>query len=123
VTRANSPVGSGKVAGRREKRPAARDDSLSWSSHFQAVALICRGATCPTAAKISLVVGTVLTLANQGAVLVAGDISAATWARVAVNYLVPFLVSSIAYLAPFRTTRLGTPETPRQQSSGDNDGR
>jgi hypothetical protein len=48
-------------------------------------------------------VGTVLTLVNQGAVLAAGDISAATWTRVAVNYLVPFLVSSIAYLAPFRT--------------------
>jgi hypothetical protein len=121
VTRPSSSRRSLGAAGRRGVRPASSGD-LSWSSYPQAAALICRGATCPTAAKISLVVGTVLTLTNQGAVLVAGDISAATWARVAVNYLVPFLVSSIGYLAPFRALRLGAPETPRQNPE-ENDGR
>lgn len=101
---------------------SAPPDDLSWSSYVQAVVLIGRGATCPAAAKISLIVGTILTAANQGATLLDGEISAATCARVAVNYLVPFIVSSVGYLAPFRTVPAAPAETPRQ-ASGDFDQR
>jgi hypothetical protein len=39
---------------------------------------------------------------NQGAVIVGGDATAMTWVRVGFNYLVPFMVSSVGYIAPFR---------------------
>ena len=61
-----------------------------------------RGVTFRTCVRVALVVGTVLTLVNQGSVIAGGDVSLATWVRVGVNYLVPFIVSSIGYLAPFR---------------------
>ncbi|MBT2452292.1 nitrate/nitrite transporter NrtS [Streptomyces sp. ISL-43] len=46
---------------------------------------------------ISLVVGTLLSLVNQGSVLFAGTATAVTWIRVAVNYAVPFCVSSAGF--------------------------
>lgn len=56
--------------------------------------------------------GTILTAANQGATLMDGDFPAATWVRAAVNYAVPFLVSSIGYLAPLRTVPTDRGEAP-----------
>jgi hypothetical protein len=44
------------------------------------------------------VVGTLLSLINQGSVIAGGDPSAVTWVRVAANYLVPFCVSSAGFL-------------------------
>jgi hypothetical protein len=75
---------------------------LSWSKPYQAVVLIARGATFRTAGKIAVVVGTLLTAVNQGAVIVAGDATMTTWLRTAANYLIPYTVASIGYLAPFR---------------------
>ncbi|MBT2405421.1 MULTISPECIES: nitrate/nitrite transporter NrtS [unclassified Streptomyces] len=46
---------------------------------------------------IALVVGTLLSLVNQGSVLFAGAATAVTWVRVLVNYLVPFCVSSAGF--------------------------
>jgi Tfp pilus assembly protein PilO len=58
-------------------------------------------------------VGTVLTLVNQVAVMAADDLSWPLIARVLVNYLVPFTVSSMAYLAPFRMPARGAnPDIP-----------
>jgi len=73
----------------------------AWSSPLEACRLNLRGVTLRTAAKVATVVGTILTIVNQGSVIAGGD-AAITWARVAVNYAVPFIVSSIGYLAPFR---------------------
>ena len=73
-----------------------------WSSRADACRLVLRGVTFPTCARVALVVGTILTVVNQGSVIVGGEATSATWVRVGVNYLVPFLVSSIGYLAPFR---------------------
>lgn len=39
---------------------------------------------------------------NQGSVIAGGEATTATAVRVVVNYLVPFTVASIGYLAPFR---------------------
>jgi len=48
---------------------------------------------------IALVVGTLLTLANQGDVLLAGQATAATVLKVATNYLTPFAVSNLGPLS------------------------
>ena len=74
----------------------------AWSSTADGCWLVLRGVTFRTCARLALAVGTILTLVNQGAVIVGGDPSVATWLRVGVNYLVPFVVSSIGFLAPFR---------------------
>jgi hypothetical protein len=36
--------------------------------------------------------------APSGAILIAGEASTGTWVRMAINYLVPFLVASVGYL-------------------------
>lgn len=73
-----------------------------WSSSLQAIRLILRGVTFATSSRVSLVVGTILSLVNQGEIIVSGDATTGTWVRVLVNYFVPYVVSSIGYLAPFR---------------------
>lgn len=75
---------------------------LAWSSTIDMCVLIARGSTFRTAGKIAAVVGTLLTVVNQGSVIVAGDSTAATWVRTAANYLIPYTVASIGYLTPFR---------------------
>lgn len=45
-------------------------------------------------ARVSLLVGTVLTAVNHGDRLVAGQLEGWDWLRVAINYLIPFLVAS-----------------------------
>lgn len=47
-------------------------------------------------------VGTLLSAVNQGAVVLSGAATAGTWAQVAFNYVVPFIVSSMGYLAAGR---------------------
>ncbi|MPY93717.1 MAG: hypothetical protein GEV08_11855 [Acidimicrobiia bacterium] len=76
-----------------------------WATRRQACRLILRGVTLHTASRVALVVGTLLSVVNQGSVLIAGDASVGTVIRVVVNYLVPFTVASVGYLAPFRQPR------------------
>jgi hypothetical protein len=64
--------------------------------------LIAKGVTFRTASKIALVVGTLLTVVNQGSVIASGDASLATWVRTVANYLIPYIVASVGYLTPFR---------------------
>jgi hypothetical protein len=40
-----------------------------------------------------------LTLINRGSVIAAGDATAATWIRCALNFVVPFLVSNAGLLS------------------------
>ena len=87
----------------REPMPAdSRAAGLAWSRWGEAAALIVRGATVHPAGRVALVVGTLLTLVNQGSVLAAGGHTAATLLRVVTNYVVPYLVSSVGYLVSFR---------------------
>jgi hypothetical protein len=51
---------------------------------------------------IAAVVGTLLSAINQGSVITGGNATTATWIRVALNYVVPFCVSSIGYLSATR---------------------
>lgn len=81
-------------------RRSSRD--VTWSHPLTALALLLRGRTAHVAAPVAAVVGTVLSSVNQGAIIVSGDATTATWVRVGVNYLVPFLVSSYGWLTARR---------------------
>jgi len=52
---------------------------------------------------IALLVGTLLSLVNQGSVIATGDDTGATWARVVANFIVPFCVSSAGFYGGRRT--------------------
>lgn len=51
---------------------------------------------------IATVVGILLTLINQGSVIASGHATTATWARCALNFVVPFLVSNAGALSARR---------------------
>ncbi len=61
-----------------------------------------RGAMRRTVA-IALIVGTLLTLINLGDRLSAGDLDTVTLGRIAADYAVPWVVSSVGYIAARRT--------------------
>ena len=71
----------------------------TWESYGEAVRLFARGATVATALRIALVVGTWLSLMNQGRAIADGH---TPWVKVALNYATPFLVASLGYLAARR---------------------
>ncbi|MEU6587433.1 nitrate/nitrite transporter NrtS [Nocardia sp. NPDC046763] len=80
-----------------------------WQSPTEALRLLLRGATARTAGPTAVVVGTVLSLVNQGGDIASGDVTPATWIRIEVNYLVPFLVASIGWLSARRTSTSPAP--------------
>lgn len=49
--------------------------------------------------RIALAVGVVLTTINQGDVIAAGDATATTWLKCALNFVVPFIVSNLGLLS------------------------
>jgi hypothetical protein len=51
------------------------------------------------AIRIALVVGLLLTAVNQLDVILAGDATAATWAKCCLNFVVPFIVSNLGLLS------------------------
>jgi len=74
----------------------------AWSSWPQAVRLMVTGATLRTSLPVALLVGTLLCAVNQGTAVAAGDIDATTLARLAANYAIPYVVSSIGFLDAHR---------------------
>jgi hypothetical protein len=79
-----------------------------------------RGATVPTAGRIAVVVGTWLTLMNQGDRIASGEIP---WLKVALNYATPFTVATLGFLAARRRenverlVRLLAEEKPNRSGS------
>ncbi len=73
----------------------------TWTRPTEAVRLVARGYTARTGVTVAAVVGTLLSGVNDGAALAHG-LTPTLAARVAINYVVPFLVSSVGYLAPLR---------------------
>ncbi|MPZ83188.1 MAG: methyltransferase domain-containing protein [Actinophytocola sp.] len=72
----------------------------SWTRPSQAVLLVARGRTARTGFPVAAVVGTVLSLVNQGTVITDGTATGSTWVRVVVvNYAVPVIVASVGYLS------------------------
>jgi hypothetical protein len=47
---------------------------------------------------VAVVVGIVLSAANEGALLAAGDLAWQDWIRVAVSFTIPFLVANHGFL-------------------------
>ena len=68
----------------------AQPEVPAWSSRREACVLILRGVTFTTCGRIALVVGTILSIVNQGAMMIDGDTTVMTSVRVGFNYLVPF---------------------------------
>jgi hypothetical protein len=83
-----------------------RSTATTWTRPIEAVGLFVRGHTVRTACPTALVVGSVLSMVNQGAVILEGAATLGTWVRVGVNYLVPFLVASVGFLSARRTPNL-----------------
>ena len=51
---------------------------------------------------IALVVGSILALINQGDVIAAGDVTPLVAAKLGLDYLVPFIVSSLGFISARR---------------------
>jgi hypothetical protein len=85
-----------RMRGRRRTRHRVEP---TWVSYLDAARLFLRGVTLPTATRIGLVVGTWLSLVNQGQAMVHGH---PPWVKLALNYLTPFTVASLGYLAARR---------------------
>lgn len=54
--------------------------------------------------RIALIVGALLTVINQSAVIAGGDATWKTWVRCALNFVVPFVVSNVGLLSGRRST-------------------
>jgi hypothetical protein len=73
-----------------------------WATPREALRVVFMSRTLRSTAKIAVVVGTILSLVNQLAVILDGKATYATWLRVGPNTLVPFCVSSIGFLTATR---------------------
>ena len=68
-------------------------------------------ATCRTPSNlrrtltIALIVGCVLSIINEGDVIVHGNATGATAVKIGLNFVVPFIVSNLGVLAGTRTAR------------------
>lgn len=73
-----------------------------WSRPRDAVWLLVCGATFRTCAPVAVVVGTVLSVVNQGDVIASGMGDAVVAAKVAANMTIPYLTSSAGALLAVR---------------------
>ncbi len=73
-----------------------------WSRPRNAVWLLLRGATFRTCAPVAVIVGTVLSVVNQGDVIASGMGDAVVAAKVAANMTIPYLTSSAGALLAVR---------------------
>ena len=69
-----------------------------WSRPAEAARLFACGITVRRCVPVAAVVGCVLSAINEGAEIAAGRADWLTWARVGLNFVVPFLVASYGYL-------------------------
>ena len=73
-----------------------------WTRPREAVRQVLSGATARMCLPVALVVGTLLSLVNQADVVVAGTADGVVAAKVAANYAIPFLTSSVGALLAVR---------------------
>lgn len=74
----------------------------TWSRLSEAATMFLRGCTIRSASPIALIIGTLLSAVNQGAVIADGHANNATWLQVVFNYMTPFMVASLGYLSARR---------------------
>lgn len=83
-----------------------------WTRPRDALAQLLHGATVRTCSPVAVVVGTVLSVVNQGDVVLAGMADERVGVKVAANLLIPFLTSSTGALLAVRRRQpagVGTP--------------
>lgn len=68
----------------------------TWVSYRDAAWMFLRGLTVRTGVGVAAVFGTWYTMLNQGGRIVHGDFP---WVKIALNYVTPFCVSSLGFLA------------------------
>lgn len=73
-----------------------------WHTPRQACRLVLTGKTALISGPVAAVVGTLLSLVNQGHVLLEGKVSIPVALRIAANYAIPFCVSSYSALSVVR---------------------
>ncbi len=73
-----------------------------WARPRDAVRQLLCGATACMCLPVALVVGTLLSLVNQADIVVAGMADGVVAAKVAANYAIPFLTSSVGALLAVR---------------------
>ena len=83
----------------------SRAPAPTWSTPREAVRVWFLRTTLRKTIRIALVVGTILSLINQGHLIFGGKASWVTWVRVGANYLVPFCVSSTGFLTATKRPR------------------
>lgn len=88
------PVRFGSPAPRRRGAAAA-----AWATPHEAARLCLAPSTLRRTLKIALIVGTLLSLINQGDIILAGQANVLTWVRVLANYVIPWAVSSVGFLS------------------------
>ena len=71
----------------------------TWVSYREAWRMFLRGATVASASRIAVVVGTWLSLMNQGHPIAEGH---PPWVKLVLNFLTPFTVASLGFLAARR---------------------
>jgi hypothetical protein len=74
----------------------------SWRTPREGLHVVFLRSTLRKTIKIALVVGTILSLINQGHLIFEGKATTLTWVRVVANYIVPFCVSSTGILTVTR---------------------
>jgi hypothetical protein len=92
-----------------------REVPTVWVSYRDALRMFVRGATLRSAVLIAAFVGTWLSFLNEGHAILDGN---PPWHKIALNYLTPFVVSSLGFLAARRRRNierlvalLGGPDT------------
>jgi hypothetical protein len=104
--------------GRGHRRGVASPGSLA--AHPRLLATVLSKPSLSRCVPIALLVGTLLSVINQGTVFLGGQATAATWVRVVVNYLVPFCVSSAGFFSSQRSVWFSDKAVPfPSERSGD----
>jgi hypothetical protein len=78
-------------------------EAATWISWRGALKMFLRGTTVPSGTRIALVVGTWLSLMNHGSSIIRGSFP---WDKIALNYLTPFVVASLGFLAARRRSNV-----------------
>jgi hypothetical protein len=69
-----------------------------WRTRSQAIRLFLCGTTVRACLPVALVVGTLLSLVNQGDIIFSRQVSIGFWIKIGMNYIIPFCVSSYGFL-------------------------
>ena len=85
-------------------------DAPNWTTWQEALHVVTFPRHLRSTLTIALIVGTVLFAINQLDVVIKGNATVVTWIKVAVTYVVPFVVSNLGVLtATRRSAATGTP--------------